>query len=69
MTSLSVSCGDCVMQHSSHCDDCIVSFFCDRPVDVPIEIDEREVRALRLLSDGGLVPKLLHEAGPARCAS
>jgi len=68
MTSLSISCNDCVMQNTSHCGDCIVTFLCDRDEAVPVAIEEREVRALRLLSEGGLVPELRHRAGPARCA-
>ncbi|HVE93850.1 MAG TPA: hypothetical protein VNB24_02940 [Acidimicrobiales bacterium] len=69
MTSLSISCNDCVMQHSSHCDDCIVTFLCDEDGAMPVAIEDREVRALRLLSAGGLVPELRHRADPSRRAS
>jgi hypothetical protein len=69
MTSLEISCDDCTMQHSSHCDDCIVTFFCDSDGAVPVRIEPGEERALRLLSAGGLVPELRHEPGPSRRAS
>ena len=69
MTSLSIGCNDCTMQHCGHCPDCIVTFICDRDGAVPVAIEDREVRALRLLSAGGLVPELRHHPGPARCVS
>ncbi len=53
MTSLSISCNDCTMQNSDHCRDCVVTFLCDSDGAVPVAIEEREVRALRLLSAGG----------------
>ena len=59
-TSLSISCGDCVMQHTDHCHDCIVTFICDRDEGDAVVIDVEEQRALRLLIGGGLVPGLRH---------
>ena len=46
------------MQHTSACDDCVVTFICGREPDDAVVIDASEVRAVRLLSDAGLVPKL-----------
>lgn len=60
MTSLSISCGDCVMQHTEHCADCVVSFICDREPDDALVIDADEERAVRLLIGAGLVPGLRH---------
>jgi hypothetical protein len=57
---LTISCNDCVMQHTSHCDDCVVTFICDRDPDDAIVIDADEERAVRLLIGAGLVPKLRH---------
>jgi hypothetical protein len=57
---LTISCSDCVMQHTSQCDDCVVSFICDREPDDAVVIDAEEERALRLLIGGGLVPRLRH---------
>lgn len=58
--SWTISCGDCVMQHSSVCEDCVVTFICDREPDQAVVIDVAEARAVRLLADAGLVPALRH---------
>jgi hypothetical protein len=55
-----IDCDECVMQGSSTCDDCVVTFICDRDPDEAIVIDVATERALRLLGDGGLVPSLKH---------
>ena len=55
---MTISCDDCTMQHTSACDDCVVTFICGREPDDAVVIDATEVRAVRLLSDAGLVPKL-----------
>ena len=57
---LTISCGDCEMRHTSHCDDCVVTFICDREPDDAIVIDAEEERAMRLLIGAGLVPRLRH---------
>jgi len=46
------------MQHTSACDDCVVTFICGREPDDAVVIDAAEARAVRLLSDAGLVPRL-----------
>lgn len=58
--SLSISCDDCVMDGSSACADCVVTFLCERDPGDAIVIDVVEVRALRLLEQGGLAPALRH---------
>ena len=55
---MTISCDECTMQHTSTCDDCVVTFICGREPDDAVVIDASEVRAVRLLSDAGLVPKL-----------
>jgi len=55
---MTISCDECTMQHTSACDDCVVTFICGREPDDAVVIDASEVRAVRLLSDAGLVPKL-----------
>jgi len=55
---MTISCDDCTMQHTSACDDCVVTFICGREPDDAVVIDVAEARAVRLLSDAGLVPKL-----------
>lgn len=58
MDGMSISCDDCVMQHTATCEDCVVTFICTRDADDAVVIDVSEARAVRLLSDGGLVPRL-----------
>jgi hypothetical protein len=55
---MTISCDDCTMQHTSACDDCVVTFICDREPDDAVVIDAAEARAVRLLSQAGLVPDL-----------
>jgi hypothetical protein len=50
------------MRATSCCDDCVVTFLCDRAPDDAITIDLAEERAVRLLADVGLVPRLRHQA-------
>ena len=58
--SFTISCDDCAMQDTAHCDDCVVTFICSREPDDAVVIDADEARALRLLSGAGLVPELRH---------
>ena len=60
-TSLEISCDDCVMDGTSACADCVVTFLCGREPGDAVIIDVAEVRALRLLADGGLAPALRHQ--------
>ncbi|HEX9258434.1 MAG TPA: hypothetical protein VF855_02780 [Acidimicrobiales bacterium] len=57
---LTISCDDCARQHTETCRDCVVSFICDRDSGDAVVVDVAEVRALRLLSEAGLVPRLRH---------
>ena len=57
---LTISCDDCSLQASSACDDCVVTFLCGREADDAVVIDVAEARAVRLLSEAGLVPSLRH---------
>jgi hypothetical protein len=58
--TLNISCSDCCMQHTDACDDCLVTFICDRQPDSAVVIDATEARAVRLLSQSGLLPELRH---------
>ena len=58
--SFTISCGDCSMRESDACADCVVTFICDREPDDAVVIDAAEARAVRLLADAGLVPRLRH---------
>jgi hypothetical protein len=59
--TLTIDCDRCVMQHTAACEDCIVTFICSREPNEAVLIDVGELRALRLLSESGLVPGLKHE--------
>lgn len=55
-----ISCGDCVMEGTDACTDCVVTFLCEREPGDAVIIDVAEARALRLLEQGGLAPALRH---------
>lgn len=55
-----IDCGDCIGPSIGACDDCVVTFLCDREPDDAVVIDVAEARALRLLADADLVPRLRH---------
>ena len=57
---LRIDCDDCVGQGTDLCADCVVTFLCEREPDEAVVIDVAEVRALRLLEQGGLAPALRH---------
>ena len=48
------------MRDTSACDDCVVTFICNRAPDEAVIIDVAEARAMRMLSKSGLVPELRH---------
>jgi hypothetical protein len=55
-----IDCADCAHQHTSVCDDCVVSFIVGRESDDAVVIDADEARAVRLLEQAGLVPGNRH---------
>ncbi len=57
---LRISCEECVMEGTSACEDCVVTFLCERAPGDALVIDVVEARALRLLERGGLAPALRH---------
>lgn len=60
--TLTISCDDCTMRSTTACEECVVTFICDREPDDAIVIDVAEERAIRLLGRSGLVPPLRHRA-------
>ncbi|HMC39161.1 MAG TPA: hypothetical protein VKI19_05825 [Acidimicrobiales bacterium] len=60
MTSMTISCDECSMRSTAACDECVVTFICDREPDDAVVIDVAEARAIRLLGRSGLVPPLRH---------
>ena len=57
---LVIDCATCIGPSVGACDDCVVTFLCDREPDDAVLIDVGEARALRLLADADLVPRLRH---------
>jgi hypothetical protein len=51
-----IDCDDCAMQHTSACDDCIVTALLDRASGDAVVLDLEEARAVRALQRGGLAP-------------
>lgn len=56
-----IDCGECAMEGTSACDDCVVTFVCGRRPGEALVIDVEEERAVRALARAGLVPELRHE--------
>jgi len=57
---LVIDCATCIGPSVGACDDCVVTFLCERDPDDAVVIDVGEARALRLLADADLVPRLRH---------
>jgi hypothetical protein len=55
-----IDCDVCVARDTPACTDCVVTFLCSRAPDEAVVIVVAEARALRLLGDAGLVPRLRH---------
>lgn len=64
--SVVIDCSTCPAQHTDACTDCVVTYVCNRVPGDALVVDVAELRALRLLSEGGLVPRLRHPAGAVR---
>ena len=57
-----ISCDTCVMKDTDTCNDCMMSYLCDRPEDGAVVLDLQELREVKLLAQAGLVPTLRHRA-------
>ena len=57
---LRISCSDCSLEHTTACDDCVVTFLLTREADDAVVVEVDELRAIRALGAGGLVPRLRH---------
>ena len=54
-----ISCDTCAMQHTDHCNDCVVMAVVEpSPRTGALVIDADEERALRELADAGLIPEI-----------
>jgi hypothetical protein len=57
---LRIDCDDCAMQGTDCCADCLVTFLCSRKAGEAVVVDVAEARALRMLSEAGLLPASRH---------
>jgi hypothetical protein len=57
---LRIDCDDCAMQGTECCADCLVTFIWSREPGEAVVVDVAEARALRVLSDAGLLPASRH---------
>jgi hypothetical protein len=57
---LTIDCGECALEGTAACRDCVVTWLVERDEGHAVVIDVAEVRALRALQEGGLVPRLRH---------
>lgn len=63
--SVTIDCDTCVMQDTSACSDCVVTYLCgpinEETVEQAVVISLDDFRAMRALAEVGLVPELRHE--------
>lgn len=52
-----IDCGDCAMQHTPACDDCIVTAVLGRHEGDAVVLDLEQARAVRALQRAGLAPR------------
>jgi hypothetical protein len=64
-----ISCDECVMQATTACADCVVTFLLDeattreRAPAALIDLDSEQARVVQLFGRAGMVPRLRHVAG------
>jgi hypothetical protein len=56
---LRIDCGECELEGTTWCTDCVVTYLCDRDGTAVI-VDLAEVRALQVIAGEGLAPTLRH---------
>ena len=59
---LTIDCDQCRMQYTDTCGDCLVTFLCGNDAEHEVVIDGDEARALSVMADAGMVPRLRHES-------
>ena len=57
---LRIDCGECVLDGTAACADCVVTFLVGHEPGTAVVVDAAEVRALGALARGGLAPALRH---------
>ena len=61
-----IDCDTCAMHDTDACADCVVSFVISNDPGEALVVDLAEMRAIRLLGEAGLVPRLRHRATMGR---
>ncbi len=61
-TPITIDCDQCSLQHTSACEECLVTFVLGREPGDAVVIDAAEARAVRMLERAGLVPNLRFDA-------
>jgi hypothetical protein len=68
--AFTISCDECVMQATSACADCVVTFLLDEsppreraPAGAHVDLDREQARVIQLFGRAGMVPRLRHVAG------
>ena len=61
-----IDCDTCAMYDTDTCADCVVSFVISNDPGEALVVDLAEMRAIRLLGEAGLVPRLRHRATMGR---
>ena len=61
--TITIDCATCVMRDTPTCDDCVVTFLCERDPSEAVLLDLAEMQALRRLARAGLAPALRHIRG------
>ena len=59
---LRIDCAECDHRHTAVCDDCLVTFLCEREDDGAVVVPLSEIRAVRMLQDAGLAPAIRHRS-------
>ena len=57
-----IDCEACAMRQTDTCHDCVVPFVISTDPGEALVVDFAELRAIRLLGEAGLVPRLRHRA-------
>ena len=58
--TITIDCASCVMRDTPTCEDCVVTFLCDREPTEAVVLDLTDRQALRRLAQAGLAPRLRH---------
>jgi len=58
--TITIDCTICTARRSIACQDCVVTFLCERDPSAPVVLEASDARALRLFAAAGLAPELRH---------